>query len=117
MWCCVENDKFSLVCETGEEEIESDDDIPSLWQQASQWWTTAAFFLTKYKDLQAEGLSKDATDAYDNGMKRYLEGCKIIEQLSPEDLDKFWSVQKRNKGVSKFEQLITHTQYFKDQEK
>jgi hypothetical protein len=137
MWCCVQNKDLYLFSkkrrkeedkeEESSDDSSNDDDVyappkvikedPPLWQQADQLWTTAASTLVKYKGLQAAALPEGSRlvqaipRLYEDGEKKYRAGCDMIKQLSPEDLDKFWSAQERNKGASKFEELITKKEY------
>jgi len=83
------------------------------WELADAAMTDAASTLSRYKGLKRkqETLDKQLTKAVDplyaSGEKKYKEALALIEKLSPEDTEKFWKAQERNKNAKSYEELLT----------
>lgn len=89
------------------------------WEQADKLLTDAGVTKSKWLGLKgAESIEETqlvkAVPALKlAGEKKFDEAMEIIKTLSPEDAEKLWAVQERNKGVTKFEDLVCKSDYQK----
>lgn len=87
-------------------------EIPA-WKKANVMLTNAAAILARLKALEGSQLqanvplSQAVPKLREKGEKMFKEALEIVEKLSLEDQDKFWSLQIRNKGVTNFDDLKT----------
>jgi hypothetical protein len=87
------------------------------WKVASKLLTDAAAALSKYKGLKdakfpdGSHLINAIPKLKESGEKNFAEAMAIVETLSPEDAELFWTEQIRNKDAKTFEELVTIKDY------
>lgn len=110
--------KYKRFC-TRYEKKEAQKKFDSLadWKKADKLWTSAASILVRHKALDSKkgDLTAHLPDAVGplraRGEAQFLQGKQLIDGLIDEHLALFWNAQIRNKGVTKYEDLITKKTY------
>lgn len=64
------------------------------------------------KDLSEKGqLSNAVGPLRSTGERKFEEAMQIVASLKPEDVDRLWQLQVRNKDVKSFDELVTKKAY------
>lgn len=114
--CEIELEKkynYCVAFVTKYKKIKNEKSEMPAWKKANVMLTNSAAILARLKALEGSQLqanvplSQAVPKLREKGEKMFKEALEIVEKLSLEDQDKFWSLQIRNKGVTKFDDLKT----------
>jgi hypothetical protein len=102
-----------------EKKKKENEEIPE-WKQADDLFTQAASIGARLQGLIKKSLKEDShllkaiPKLKDTGEKKFNQAQKIISKLNPEDSEKFWANQVRNKNAKSFDELVTKTKHKED---
>lgn len=102
-----------------ERELKKSEEVPE-WKQADELFTQAASIGARLHGLTKSSLKGDShllkaiPKLRATGEKKFEQAQKIISKLSPEDAEKFWAIQVRNKNSKTFDELVTKTKHKED---